>query len=133
MQWVGGEFMPALEEGNLWVRATMPVDIAFDQAARLSGEIREIFRRSPEVSTIVSQLGRPDDGTDPTSFFNAEFLANLKPPRDWRPGLTKDKLIEEIEELLIVGLEPASHIDDKDHAAQARSLAKERFDERAPA
>ena len=97
MQWVGGEFMPALEEGNLWVRATMPVDIAFDQAARLSGEIRNIFRRSPEIETIVSQLGRPDDGTDPTSFFNAEFLANLKPPREWRPGLTKDQLIEEIE------------------------------------
>ena len=97
MQFLGGEFMPALEEGNLWVRATMPVDISFDQAARLSSEIREIFRRSPEISTIVSQLGRPDDGTDPTSFFNAEFLANLKPAREWRPGLTKDKLIEEIE------------------------------------
>ncbi|HEX2056715.1 MAG TPA: CusA/CzcA family heavy metal efflux RND transporter [Nitrospiraceae bacterium] len=97
MQFLGGEFMPALEEGNLWVRATMPVDISFDQAARLSGEIREIFRRSPEISTIVSQLGRPDDGTDPTSFFNAEFLANLKPPKEWRRGLTKDQLIEEIE------------------------------------
>jgi cobalt-zinc-cadmium resistance protein CzcA len=100
MQFLGGEFMPALEEGNLWVRATMPVDISFDQAARLSGEIRNIFRRSPEISTIVSQLGRPDDGTDPTSFFNAEFLANLKPAREWRTGLTKERLIEEIEERL---------------------------------
>ena len=63
MQFVGGEFMPALEEGNLWVRATMPVDISFDEAARLTGEIRQMFRRSPEVITIVSQLGRPDDGT----------------------------------------------------------------------
>ena len=79
LQFVGGEFMPALEEGNLWVRATMPIDISFDQAARLTGQIRQSFRRSPEISTIVSQLGRPDDGTDPTSFFNAEFLANLKP------------------------------------------------------
>ncbi len=76
---LGGEFMPALEEGNLWVRATMPVDISFDQAARLTTEIRQIFRQSPEVTTVASQLGRPDDGTDPTSFFNAEFLANLKP------------------------------------------------------
>ncbi|MBD0316504.1 MAG: efflux RND transporter permease subunit, partial [Nitrospiraceae bacterium] len=74
LQFVGGEFMPALEEGNLWVRATMPVDIAFDQADRLTNDIRRIFRESPEVDTIVSQLGRPDDGTDPTSFFNAEFL-----------------------------------------------------------
>ena len=94
---MGGEFMPALEEGNLWVRATMPVDISFDQAAKLTSEIRRLFRESPEVTTIVSQLGRPDDGTDPTSFFNAEFLANLKPEKEWRPGLSKDALIEEIE------------------------------------
>ena len=97
LQSIGGEFMPALEEGNLWVRATMPVDISFDQAARLTSEIRRLFRESPEVTTIVSQLGRPDDGTDPTSFFNAEFLANLKPEKEWRPGLSKDALIEEIE------------------------------------
>jgi cobalt-zinc-cadmium resistance protein CzcA len=75
----------------------MPVDISFDEAARLTGEIRQMFRRSPEVTTIVSQLGRPDDGTDPTSFFNGEFLANLKPQKEWRPGLTKDDLIKEIE------------------------------------
>ena len=93
---IGGEFMPALEEGNLWVRATMPVDISFDQAARLTGEFRQMFRESPEVTTVVSQLGRPDDGTDPTSFFNAEFLATLKPEKEWRPGLSKDGLIEEI-------------------------------------
>jgi cobalt-zinc-cadmium resistance protein CzcA len=97
LQFLGGEFMPALEEGNLWVRATMPVDISFDQAARLTSEIRRLFRESPEVTTIVSQLGRPDDGTDPTSFFNAEFLANLKPQHEWRSGLSKDSLIEEIE------------------------------------
>ncbi|MEP6957866.1 MAG: CusA/CzcA family heavy metal efflux RND transporter [Nitrospirota bacterium] len=97
LQSIGGEFMPALEEGNLWVRATMPVDISFDQAARLTSEIRRLFRESPEVTTIVSQLGRPDDGTDPTSFFNAEFLANLKPQKEWRSGLSKDELIAEIE------------------------------------
>ncbi len=97
LRFLGGEFMPALEEGNLWVRATMPVDISFDQAARLTTEIRQLFRQTPEVLTVVSQLGRPDDGTDPTSFFNAEFLANLKPQKQWRPGLTKEKLIEEIE------------------------------------
>ena len=94
---IGGEFMPALEEGNLWVRATMPVDISFDQAARLTSEMRRMFRESPEVTTVVSQLGRPDDGTDPTSFSNAEFLANLKPEKEWRPGLSKDALIEEID------------------------------------
>lgn len=97
LQFMGGEFMPALEEGNLWVRATMPVDISFDQAAKLATDIRGMFRESPEVSTVVSQLGRPDDGTDPTSFFNGEFLATLKPQNEWRKGLTKDQLIEEIE------------------------------------
>jgi cobalt-zinc-cadmium resistance protein CzcA len=98
---LGGEFMPALEEGNLWVRATMPVDIAFDQAARLTSDVRGIFREFPEVSGVVSQLGRPDDGTDPTSFFNAEFLVNLKPRKDWRHEvINKERLIEQIEEQL---------------------------------
>ena len=97
LKFLGGEFIPALEEGNLWVRATMPVDISFDAAARLTGDIRKIFRQTPEVTTVVSQLGRPDDGTDPASFSNAEFLANLKPEKEWRPRLSKERLIEEIE------------------------------------
>lgn len=98
---LGGEFMPALEEGNLWVRATMPVDISFEQADRLATEIRSIFRQYPEVTHVVSQLGRPDDGTDPTSFFNAEFLVNLKPRKEWRPDVpSKEALIEEIERRL---------------------------------
>ncbi|MBI5775945.1 MAG: efflux RND transporter permease subunit, partial [Nitrospirae bacterium] len=98
---LGGEFMPALEEGNLWVRATMPVDISFEQADHLATEIRSIFRQYPEITHVVSQLGRPDDGTDPTSFFNAEFLVNLKAKKEWRPDIaTKHQLIEEIEERL---------------------------------
>ena len=101
LQFLGGEFMPALEEGNLWVRATMPVDISFEQASRLATEIRGIFRQFPEVTSVVSQLGRPDDGTDPTSFFNAEFLVTLNPAKEWRAEITsKDKLIEEIEKVL---------------------------------
>lgn len=100
LKMLGGEFMPALEEGNLWVRATMPVDISFDEVDRLTNDIRRMFRESPEVDRVVSQLGRPDDGTDPTSFFNAEFLANLKPVSEWRPGLKKDDLIAEIEQRL---------------------------------
>jgi heavy metal efflux system protein len=98
---LGGEFMPALEEGNLWVRATMPVDISFEQADRLASDVRRIFRQFPEVESIVSQLGRPDDGTDPTSFFNAEFLVNLKPRTAWRRELhDKEALIEDIERIL---------------------------------
>ncbi len=97
LRFLGGEFMPALEEGNLWVRATMPVDISFQEAASLSGDIRRVFLQHSEVTTVASQLGRPDDGTDPTSFFNAEFFVNLKPPNQWRKGLTKRRLIEELE------------------------------------
>lgn len=97
---IGGEFMPALEEGNLWVRATMPVDISFNEAARITTEIRGIFRAHPSVQSVASQLGRPDDGTDPTSFFNAEFFVNLKPHGDWPPGLDKEGVIHQIEEKL---------------------------------
>jgi cobalt-zinc-cadmium resistance protein CzcA len=86
---LGGEFIPALEEGNLWVRATMPVDISFEEGSRLVNSMRQVFRQYPEVTIAVSQLGRPDDGTDPTSFFNAEFLVDLKPRKDWRPSLHK--------------------------------------------
>src|SRR5438128_12460882 len=93
--------MPALEEGNLWVRATMPVDISFQEASRVTTEVRGVFRSHPTVQSVASQLGRPDDGTDPTSFFNAEFLVNLKPRKEWRPEITtKDKLIEDIELVL---------------------------------
>jgi cobalt-zinc-cadmium resistance protein CzcA len=95
---IGGEFMPALEEGNIWMRATMPVDISFEQAAQLATDVRLIFRKYPEVIDVASQLGRPDDGTDPTSFFNAEFLVTLKPFKEWRPDVpTKHALIEQIE------------------------------------
>ena len=84
---IGGEFMPALEEGNIWMRATLPVDISFEQAAQLATDIRQVFGDVPEVIDVASQLGRPDDGTDPTSFFNAEFLVTLKPRAGWRPSL----------------------------------------------
>ncbi|WP_447972607.1 efflux RND transporter permease subunit [Nitrospira sp. Kam-Ns4a] len=102
---LGGEFMPQLEEGNLWVRATMPMDISFEAASRLVTDMRAVFRSFPETTTIVSQLGRPDDGTDPTSFFNAEFLVDLKPRKEWRPELTdKEHLIAEIEAALTARL-----------------------------
>ena len=95
---IGGEFMPALEEGNIWMRTTMPVDISFEEASRLVTQIRTIFKRVPEVVSVASQLGRPDDGTDPTSFFNAEFLVNLKKKAEWRNTLpTKRDLIDEVE------------------------------------
>jgi heavy metal efflux system protein len=95
---LGGEFMPPLEEGNIWLRATMPIGISFEEAGRLVTDMRTVFRKYPESRTVVSQLGRPDDGTDPTSFFNAEFLVDLKPAKEWRPEFhTKAELIGQIE------------------------------------
>jgi Cu/Ag efflux pump CusA len=82
---IGGEFMPALEEGNLWIRATMQQDIAFPQSADLADQLRSVLRSFPEVTQCLSQMGRPDDGTDVSTFNNIELLADLKPAGEWRP------------------------------------------------
>jgi cobalt-zinc-cadmium resistance protein CzcA len=92
----GKEFMPHLEEGNLWIRATLPNSVSLDVSSRYVGQMRRIIGSHPEVTTVVSQLGRPDDGTDASGFFNIEFFAPLKPFGDWPRGSTKDKLIEEL-------------------------------------
>ncbi|HEX4005120.1 MAG TPA: CusA/CzcA family heavy metal efflux RND transporter [Acidobacteriaceae bacterium] len=88
---VGGEFMPALEEGNLWIRADMQQDIAFPASERMADDIRNTLRAYPEITQVVSQLGRPDDGTDVSTFNNIEFLADLKPDAQWRPQFHGDK------------------------------------------
>jgi cobalt-zinc-cadmium resistance protein CzcA len=84
LPFIGGEFMPHLDEGALWVRATMPYTISFDESAKITPRIRDILRSFPEVTTVASELGRPDDGTDATGFFNVEFYVGLKPYSDWR-------------------------------------------------
>jgi cobalt-zinc-cadmium resistance protein CzcA len=94
---IGAEFMPKLDEGALWVRATMPYTISFDEAAKIAPQVRKILRTFPEVTTVASELGRPDDGTDPTGFFNVEFYVGLKPYARWRGSYrTKAGLIEAV-------------------------------------
>jgi cobalt-zinc-cadmium resistance protein CzcA len=94
---IGAEFMPHLDEGALWVRATMPYTISFDEAAQVAPKVRDILRSFPEVTTVASELGRPDDGTDPTGFFNVEFYVGLKPYAQWSGAYrTKDGLIAAI-------------------------------------
>jgi cobalt-zinc-cadmium resistance protein CzcA len=90
---LGGEFMPKLEEGNLWVRATLPQDASYETGAQMAHDLREILLAFPVVTQVVSQMGRPDDGTDVTTFNNIEFMVSLKPPGQWPGGLSKDKLI----------------------------------------
>jgi heavy metal efflux system protein len=94
---LGSEFLPTLEEGNLWIRASMPPTISLEAGMPLVTRIREILIRYPEVITVVSQHGRPDNGSDATGFFNAEFFVPLKPFNEWPAGVTKEKLIEELQ------------------------------------
>jgi cobalt-zinc-cadmium resistance protein CzcA len=89
---IGGEFMPKLEEGNLWVRVTLPQDVSFETASALADSIRADLGRFPAVQHVVSQAGRPDDGTDAASFNNLEFFVDLKPASRWPRGMTKQKL-----------------------------------------
>ena len=94
---LGREFMPKLEEGNFWIRATLPMSISLEQSAKYVGRMRAIIlgcpdaehcddahRTHPEIVTVVSQLGRPDDGTDVSGFYNIELFAPLKPFDEWR-------------------------------------------------
>ncbi|MGH7650309.1 MAG: efflux RND transporter permease subunit [Gemmatimonadaceae bacterium] len=99
---LGAEFMPHLDEGALWVRATMPYTISFEESSRIVPQIRAILRSFPEVTDVASEHGRPDDATDPTGFFNAEFYVGLKPYSEWN-GLyrTKGELIEAINRKLV--------------------------------
>jgi len=89
---VGREFMPKLEEGNFWIRATLPLSVSLAQSAQYVRRMREILRAKPEVVTVVSQLGRPDDGTDVSGPYNIELFAPLKPFATWPHGMDKEKL-----------------------------------------
>ncbi len=100
---IGGEFMPHLDEGALWVRATTPYTLSFEEASKLSPQIRNILSSFPMVTTVANELGRPDDGTDPTGFFNNEFFVDLKPYSDsaWKGSIqSKPQLIEALQKKL---------------------------------
>ena len=100
---IGAEFMPKLDEGALWVRATLPYTISFDESAAIVPQIRSILRSFPMVTVVASEHGRPDDGTDPTGFFNAEFYVGLKPYRQWTgPIRSKPELIAAMNRKLAV-------------------------------
>jgi heavy metal efflux system protein len=94
---LGSEFLPALEEGNFWIRASMPPTLSLDAGTEATRKMREILLRHPEVLTVVSQHGRPDNGSDASPFSNVELFAPLKPFDEWPPNLTKEKLTEELQ------------------------------------
>jgi heavy metal efflux system protein len=95
--YLGGEFLPKLEEGNIWARATMPLSVSLDHGGKLAQRIRGVFLSFPEVRSVVSQLGRPDDGTEVTGFFNLEVSVDLKPEPEWRSGVRKADLVRQID------------------------------------
>jgi cobalt-zinc-cadmium resistance protein CzcA len=97
---LGTEFLPQLNEGSIYVRASMPQSIAFSQANQLSEKMRHIFQQYPEVRGVISQNGRPNDGTDPTGFFNVEFFVDLLPKGDWTREVTKDEIIQDMQNKL---------------------------------
>jgi cobalt-zinc-cadmium resistance protein CzcA len=94
---LGSEFLPHLEEGNFWIRASMPITLSLQDGEAASQKMRDILMRHPEVLTVVSQHGRPDDGSDASPFSNVELFAPLKPFDEWPSGLTKDKLTEQVQ------------------------------------
>jgi heavy metal efflux system protein len=97
---LGVEFLPHLEEGNLWIRATFPQSVSLKEAEPYVNRMRQLIKSYPEVATVVSQLGRPDDGTDPTGFFNTELYVPLKPFDTWPGGIDKATLVRQLNSAL---------------------------------
>jgi cobalt-zinc-cadmium resistance protein CzcA len=97
---LGSEFLPALEEGNFWIRASLPPSMTLDAGTEATRKMREILMRHPEVLTAVSQHGRPDNGSDPSPFSNVEIFAPLKSFDQWPSGMTKEKLTEQLQKEL---------------------------------
>ena len=95
--YLGSEFLPALEEGNYWIRASLPPSMTLDSGTEATRTMREILLRHPEVITVVSQHGRPDNGSDASPFSNVELFVPLKPEDEWPSGMTKDKLTKELQ------------------------------------
>lgn len=83
---LGSEFIPELEEGNIWLRVTvLPTSVSLDKANKIAHDIRQIIKKYPEVTNVISQVGTPDDGTDPNNYSNIEFFVDLKPFSEWEP------------------------------------------------
>src|SRR6185503_17740347 len=92
---LGNEFLPKLEEGNMWIRAMLPPTVTLDAGVNSVARIRDIIRSYPPVRTVVSEQGRGEDATDPDGSFVAEFFVPLKPMDEWPAGMTKERLVKE--------------------------------------
>ncbi|HXB93806.1 MAG TPA: CusA/CzcA family heavy metal efflux RND transporter, partial [Puia sp.] len=101
-KFLGTEFLPELNEGSIWVRATLPYSISLDTSVAKADQMEAIMMRFPQVSRIMSQTGRPDDGTDVAGFYNNEFGVALYPEEDWDPKISKEELIDTMSRALSI-------------------------------
>lgn len=101
-QFLGSEFIPEMDEGAIWLRAQLPYSVSLNKSVEIAKQIRKIIMTFPEVQNVVSQTGRPDDGTDVTGFYNNEFDISLYPENTWKSHISKDKLIEEMNDKLSI-------------------------------
>jgi len=99
---LGTEFLPQLNEGAIYIRATLPSSISLEESVRLASQIRRKLLAYPEVRQVMSQSGRPNDGTDATGFFNNEFHVDIYPEKQWKSKLTKARLIEKMQQDLSI-------------------------------
>lgn len=99
-RFLGTEFLPELNEGSIYVRASMPMNISLEESVKQTQVMRAIFQTFPEVKQVISQTGRPNDGTDPTGFYNVEFLVDIYPKEDWKRHISKEQLIDEMNKKL---------------------------------
>lgn len=93
---LGSEFLPEMDEGSIYVRATLPQSISLDESVKLANRFRHILKSFPEVTQVMTQTGRPNDGTDATGFYNIELFVKLHPEGEWETGRTKDQLIDDM-------------------------------------
>jgi cobalt-zinc-cadmium resistance protein CzcA len=100
-KFLGTEFLPQLNEGSIYVRANLPLSISLNEAVKLSTDMRHVFDKYKEVKQVMSQAGRPNDGTDPTGFYNVEFFVDLLPKEEWKSGRTKAQLIAAMQKDLV--------------------------------
>eukprot|EP01031_Cornospumella_fuschlensis_P016150 gene16150-19722_t len=105
---LGSEFLPELNEGTIWVNLRLPSSVSNEEATRVLRNVRKALMAVPEVRTTVSKAGQPEDGTDPKTISMAEVFVDVKPPEQWRKGLTREQLIEDMDHAVSVlpGMQP---------------------------
>jgi cobalt-zinc-cadmium resistance protein CzcA len=101
-KFLGTEFLPELDEGAIYIRATCPLSVSLDDSRDIANKMRALIRQFPEVKQVMSQTGRPNDGTDATGFYNIEFHVDIYPKKQWKSGISKEQLVDKMQRKLAV-------------------------------